>query len=108
MQNNKVKEVTLISAINTVDNTVDEQREFDIRANVTSTVEQVTAVNSGEVRIIDSGQSLATFSISEFGGNDQINPSAGLDTSVKLRVIGAIYDFIEAVKTLYADPNATV
>lgn len=108
MQNNKVKEVTLITAINQVDNSVDADREFDVQADVTSTVNEVSAFNSGEVRILGSGASLATFSISRNGGNDQINPTAGLETSVKLRVITAIYDFVEAVKAMYADPNAIV
>lgn len=107
MQNNKVKEVSLISAINQVDNSVDAEREFDVRANVTSTVEKVTSINSGEVRILGSGATLASFSLSEHG-NDQINPTSGLETSVKLRVIAAIYDFVEAVKAMYADPNAIV
>lgn len=104
LQNNKVQEVTLISAKTKVDNANDAARAYNIEADVTSTVSEVGSIEAGKVKDKETGIELATFNEPQHsGGNIYFN---GTNTTAEKRAItGAVYDFIDNVKAMYANPN---
>lgn len=104
LSNNKVQEVTLISATNKVDNSNDAERLYDISANVTSTVATVNSINSGEVRDHETQQQVATFTEPQRGGGS-LNFNGDHDTATKRAISNAVYGFIDDVKAMYANPQ---
>ena len=104
LSNNKVQEVTLISATNKVDNSNDAERLYDISANVTSTVATVNDINSGAVCEKGTGTPIANFNESA-GGYSNISFNGNHDTATKRAISNAVYGFIDDVKAMYANPQ---
>ena len=104
MHNSKVKEITLISATSEVDNSVDTDRQYAIKANVTSCVAEVRSIEGGEVRPAEGGDVIATFNESQYGGGN-IYFNGTNPTAEKRAITNAVYDFIDSVKAMYANPN---
>lgn len=104
LQNDKVQEVTLISAKTKVDNANDEARAYVISAEVTSTVADVTAIEAGEVKDMETGNQIATFNEPQYGGGN-IYFTGQPTTADKRAISNAVYDFVDSVKAMYANPN---
>lgn len=104
LQNNKVQEVTLISAKTKVDNANDEARAYNIEAEVTSTVAEVDSIEAGTVKDKETGIQLANFNEPQSGGGN-IYFMGQHATADKRAITGAVYDFIDNVKAMYANPN---
>lgn len=103
MENQKVREVTLVSATNKLDNATNADRNYLVSAEVNTSVEKVNSIRNGEVKDLDTGQRLGTFSIAgEYGSNESYNINPGMTPAQRKAIMSDIMEFVEGCYELYS------